>query len=235
MRTDIESRINEAEVCRSMGLFGDSLNIYESILSIVSPQDAPVQDKIKKRIGLLKKEISDQEDTQPKDVSAKDISMLKKSFSSQGDVSEILDSASAFQEMGLHAEAVAEYVKMFKEEYPVEKIVPGLVESLLKMNSPSKAVTEFDKLVEGLKLGRKDLSRIKFSIGQAFEKRDHRDQAHDLYSDASRLDSANAEIKKRLEAMTATFASGSKYDYLIREDMVTTDMLQQAFALSKKM
>ncbi len=235
MRTDIESRINEAEVCRSMGLFGDSLNIYESILSIVSPQDAPVQDKIKKRIGLLKKEIADQEDTQPKDVSAKEISMLKKSFSSQGDVSEILDSASAFQEMGLHVEAVAEYVKMFKEEYPVEKIVPGLVESLLKMNSPSKAVTEFDKLVEGLKLGGKDLSRIKFSIGQAFEKRDHRDQAHDLYSDASRLDSANAEIKKRLEAMTASFASGSKYDYLIREDMVTTDKLQQAFALSKKM
>ncbi len=235
MGTDIESRINEAEVCRSMGLYGDSLNIYESIISIVSPEDAPVQDKIKKRIDLLKKEIADQEDTKPKDVSAKDISMLKKSFSSQGDVSEILDSASAFQEMGLHAEAVAEYVKMFKEEYPVEKIVPGLVESLLKMNSPSKAVTEFDKLVEGLKLGGKDLSRIKFSIGQAFEKRDHRDQAHELYRDASGLDSANAEIKKRLEAMTATFASGSKYDYLLREDMVTTDKLQQAFALSKKM
>jgi type II secretory ATPase GspE/PulE/Tfp pilus assembly ATPase PilB-like protein len=235
MRTDIESRINEAEVCRSMGLYGDSLNIYEGIISIVSSEDAPVQDKIKKRIDLLKKEIADQEDTKPKDVSAKDISMLKKSFSNQGDVSEILDSASAFQEMGLHAEAVAEYVKMFKEDYPVEKIVPGLVESLLKMNSPSKAVKEFDKLVEGLKLGGKDLSRIKFSIGQAFEKRDHCDQAHDLYRDASRLDSANAEIKKRLEAMTATFASGSKYDYLLREEMVTTDKLQQAFALSKKM
>ncbi len=59
MRTDIESRINEAEVCRSMGLYDDSLNIYESILPIVSPQDAQAQDKIKKRIGLLKKEIAD--------------------------------------------------------------------------------------------------------------------------------------------------------------------------------
>jgi hypothetical protein len=235
MSTDIEYRINEAEVCRSMGLYGDSLNIYESILSIVSPQDSQVQDKIQKRIGLLKKEIADQEDTQPKGVSAKDISVLKKSFSGQGDASELLDSASAFQEMGLHAEAVAEYVKIFKEEYPVEKIVPGLVESLLKVNSPSKAVKEFDKLVEGLKFERKDLSRIKFSIGQEFEKRDHRDQAHGLYSDASRLDSANAEIKKRLESVTATFASGSKYDYLLRENMVTTDKLQEAFNLSKKM
>jgi type II secretory ATPase GspE/PulE/Tfp pilus assembly ATPase PilB-like protein len=218
-----------------MGLYGDSLNIYESILSIVSPQDAQVQDKIKKRIGLLKKEIADQEETKPKGVSAKDISMLKKSFTSQGDVSEILDSASAFQEMGLHGEAIAEYVKMFKEDYPNEKVVPGLVESLLKMHSPSKAVKEFGKLIEGLKLDKKSLASINFAVGQELEKRDLRDQAHDLYGDASKIDPANAEIKKRLDAVSASFASGSKYDYLLRENMVTTDKLQQAFALSKKM
>ena len=235
MRTDIESRINEAEVCRSMGLFGDSLNIYESILSIVSPQDAQVQDKIKKAIGSLKKEIADQEDTKPKGVSARDITMLKKSFTSQGNASESLDSASAFQEMGLHGEAVAEYVKIFAEDFPIEKIVPGLVESLLKMHSPSEAPKEFDKLIEELNIDKQDLARIKFAIGQELEKRDLRDQAHDLYSDASKLDASNAEIKKRLESVSATFASGSKYDYLLRENMVTTDKLQQAFALSKKM
>jgi len=235
MRTDIESRINEAEVCRSMGLYGDSLNIYENILSVVSPQDAQVQDKIQKRIGLLKKEIADQEDTQPKGVSAKDITMLKKSFTSQGDASENLDSASAFQEMGLHGEAVAEYVKIFEEDFPVEKIVPGLVESLLKMHSPSKATQEFDKLVKGLEIDKEDLARIKFAIGQELEKRDLRDQAHDLYTDASKLDASNSEIKKRLDSVSATFASGSKYDHLLRENMVTTDKLQEAFALSKKM
>ena len=56
-----------------MWLYGDSLNIYESILSIVSPQDAQTQDKIQKRINLLKKEMSDREETKPKEVSAKDI------------------------------------------------------------------------------------------------------------------------------------------------------------------
>jgi len=218
-----------------MGLYGDSLNIYESILSIVSPQDAQVQDKIKQRIGLLKKEISDLEDTKPKGVSAKDITMLKKSFTSQGDASESLDSASAFQEMGLHGEAVAEYVKIFEEDFPVEQIVPGLVESLLKMHSPSKASQEFDKLIEGLKINKKDLARIKFAIGQELEKRDLRDQAHDLYTAASQLDASNSEIKKRLDSVSASFATGSKYDHLLRENMVTTDKLQEAFALSKKM
>ena len=54
MKTDIESKINEAEVCRSMGLFEDSLKIYEKILGSESSQYAPTHDKIEKRIRLLK-------------------------------------------------------------------------------------------------------------------------------------------------------------------------------------
>ncbi len=235
MRTDIESRINEAEVCRSMGLFGDSLGIYESILTIVPPQDAETQDRIQKRINLLKKEMSDSEDKKPKAVSAEDISMFKKTFSSQGDVTEILDSASAFQEMGLHGEAVAEYAKLFKEEYPKAKIVPQMTESLLKMHSPARAVQEFETIVEPLNLSKKDYGKVKFLLGQELERREYRDQAHDLYKAATELNPADPEIKKRYDAIAATFASGSKYDYLLREEIVTTDKLQQAFALSKKM
>jgi len=235
MRTDIESRINEAEVCRSMGLYGDSLSIYENILTIVPPQDGQTQDKIQKRINLLKKEMADREETKPKEVSAKDISMFKKTFSTQGDVTEILDSASAFQEMGLHGEAVAEYVKLFEEDYPKEKIVPKLSESLLKMNSPARAVEEFEKIIKGQKLKGKDIARVKFLLGQELERREYRDQAHDLYQAAAELDPADPEIKKRYKSIAATFASGSKYDFLLREDIVTTDKLQQAFALSKKM
>ncbi|MBW1899467.1 MAG: type II/IV secretion system protein, partial [Deltaproteobacteria bacterium] len=56
----------------------------------------------------------------------------------------------------------------------------------------------------------------------------------DNYKAANKLNSGNAEIKKRMDSISATFTSGSKYDYLLREKMVTTDKLQQAFALSKK-
>ena len=122
MTTDIESRINEAEVCRSMGLYGDSLNIYEDILSFVDSDDSQTQDKIKGRISSLKKEIADQEQTEPPGVSVKELSMFKQTFSSQGDVSAILDSASAFQEMGLHNEAMAEYAKLIPLDYPLENI-----------------------------------------------------------------------------------------------------------------
>jgi type II secretory ATPase GspE/PulE/Tfp pilus assembly ATPase PilB-like protein len=235
MRTDIESRINEAEVCRSMGLFSDSLNIYENVLSQVSPQDAETLETVKKRINILKKEIADTEDTKPKGVSAKEISMFKKTLSAQGDAPALLDSASAFKEMGLHGEAVAEYAKLFSEEYPPEKFMPDLTESLLKLHSPAKAIEELSGMLKGQKLNKAKLAQIKFVLGQELEKRDHREHALDCYKEANQLNPGDVEVKKRMDSIAATFTSGSKYDYLLREKMVTTDQLQKAFALSKKM
>ncbi|CAB1076458.1 Type II secretory pathway, ATPase PulE/Tfp pilus assembly pathway, ATPase PilB [Olavius algarvensis Delta 1 endosymbiont] len=235
MRTDIESRINEAEVCRSMGLYSDSLNIYENLLSLISPQDTATRDKIKKRINLLNKEMSDNDKEKSGKVSAQDLSMLKKTIVREGDVNETLDSASAFQEMGLHGEAIAEYVKLISKKYPKEKVVPKIAASLLKLHSPSTATKEYEQLLKPLKLAKKSLARFKYLFGKELERREYRDQAHDLYQSATKLDPANSEIEKCYLSLAATFTTGSKYDYLLREKIVTTDKLQQAFALSKKM
>jgi type II secretory ATPase GspE/PulE/Tfp pilus assembly ATPase PilB-like protein len=235
MKADIESKINEAEVCRSMGLLADSLSIYEKILGSESPQDTLTHEKIEKRIRLLRKEIDSEEETASKGVSQKDISMLRERLSNQGDVPAILDSASAFKEMGLHGEAIPEYAKLFKEDYPVNKVVPEMTESLLKLHSPSKASEDFKRLIDAQKLEKKDVANIMFIFGQEMEKRDHREVALDNYKRAHNLNSGDADIKKRMDSVAATFTTGSKYDYLLREKMVTTDQLQQAFALAKKM
>ena len=235
MNADIESKINEAEVCRSMGLFEDSLKIYEKILGSVSSQDGPTHEKIQKRIRLLKQEINSEEETAPKGFSAKDISMFRERLSNQGDIPAILDSASAFKEMGLHGEAIPEYAKLFKEDYPVEKIVPEISESMLKLHSPSKASEEFKVLIENQKLPKIDAANVIFLFGQEMEKRDHREVALENYKSAHKLNPAEAEIKKRMDSVAATFTTGSKNDYLFREKMVTTDELQKAFALAKKM
>ena len=235
MRTDIESRINEAEVCRSMGLYDDSLGIYESILSVVGPQDTHVQATIQKRIKLLKNEIGDQKEALPIGEGTKDLLISEITSSGKGDIPEILDSATAFKEMGLYPEAIAEYGKLFEEDYPNEKVIPLITESLLKLHSPAKAVEEFNELISRQKPEKTDVGRIKFLLGQEFEKRDHRDQARDLYSEAIRLDPSDTEIVKRLDSIAATSVSSSKFDYLLKEKMVGTDQLQQAFALSKKM
>ena len=235
MRTDIDSRINEAEVCRSMGLFAESLAIYEKILPAVPAHQAEVQQTIRNRVDLLKQEIAKEEATAAPGVSARDLSFIRETISTTGDLSAIVDSASAFQEMGLHSEAVAEFAKLFGEDYPLEKLVPPLAESLLKLHTPANAVGQLPALIpeDGLDPGK--AARIRYLLGLEMEKRDHRDQAHDLYKAAHEINPSDAEIKKQLASVAAAFASGSRYDYLLREKLVTTDQLQKAFGTAKKM
>jgi tetratricopeptide (TPR) repeat protein len=218
-----------------MGLFADSLSIYENVLPAVSPEDGQTHALLKKRISILKKEIADQEEKPLEVGEEEDIEPIIDAFADSQDASAIFDIASAFKEMGLHNKAVAEYVRLFEKDYPVSKIVPELTESLLKQHSPSRVIKELDRLIEEKRLAEDHIIGIKFHLGQELEKRDLRELALDCYKAAHQLDPADVEIKKRLDSVAATFTSGSRYDYLLREKMVTTDQLQKAFALSRRM
>jgi type II secretory ATPase GspE/PulE/Tfp pilus assembly ATPase PilB-like protein len=232
---NIESRINEAEACRSMRLLDDSLQIYEKILASVSPHDAATHARVENRIRLLKQEISDFEGQKPREVPDDEIDSIIGRLAYQDGGESIFDKASAFKEMGMHRKAVTEYARLFREGFQIERFVPDLAECLLKLHSPQNATVEIDQLVRNQNLGNQDRARIKFLLGRELEKRDHREPALGLYKAANTLDPENAEIKKSLESLSAVFASGSRYDYLLGEGIVTTDQLQKAFALSKKM
>jgi type II secretory ATPase GspE/PulE/Tfp pilus assembly ATPase PilB-like protein len=230
----IEAKMNEAEACRSMQLLNDSLHIYEDILAILPPQHTIMLSKVENRIRLLKQEIFDLESRKHDDLPEEEIDSIIGRLPDQEGTEIIFDKASAFKEMGLHRKAVAEYARLFREGFQIERLLPDLAECLLKMHSPQNAAAEMDQLVKNQNLGDHERARIKFLFGRELEKRDHREPALGLYKAANKLDPDDAEIKKSLEALCAAFASGSRYDYLLGEGMVTTDQLQKAFTLSKK-
>ena len=231
---NIEAKMNEAEACRSMRLLDDSLRIYEEVLAGLPPQDTVTHTTVESRIRLIKQEISDFEGRNPGDVTDDEIDSIIGGLPDQNGAEIIFDKAAAFKEMGLHRKAVAEYAKLFYESFQIERFVPDLAECLLKLHSPQNAAVEIDQLVKNQNLDNHDRARIKFLFGRELEKRDHREPALKFYKAASKLDPGDAEIKKSLESLSAAFASGSRYDYLLGEGIVTADQLQKAFALSKK-
>jgi type II secretory ATPase GspE/PulE/Tfp pilus assembly ATPase PilB-like protein len=218
-----------------MELFSDSLRIYEEILADVPQQDRDMQAKIEKRLRLLRQEIADQENRRPEEDPGDELDGILDQFGEEQDAAAIFDKASAFKEMGLHRKAVAEYARLFKEGFPVEQFISELTGCLLKLHSPRDAVAEMDALIQNQKPKEQNQARIKFLFGRELEKRDQREPALELYRAAGKLDPDDSEIKKSLESLTPAFSSGSRYDYLLRERIVTTDQLQQAFVLSKKM
>ena len=215
---NIESKLNEAEVCRNMGLHGDAVDIQR-------------RDHVQQQIALLRKEIDNRGKVEPGSISDGDIDILIDGLPDPDDPEAIFDKASAFQEMGLYEQANVELLKLFEKDYPDQVAVAELVDNLLRLHSPSKAADEFTRLTEEQDLDDPKKAWVVFLFGQEMEQKDHREVALEMYKAAHQLDPADDDIKEALDSIAATFRKGSKYDYLLEENRVTADQLQKAFTL----
>lgn len=137
---DVSAKIKEAEVYQSMGLPDEALNTYQHILVSCRGLDSKTREKVKEKILLLRKEISTQELTDGGQISHEDINTIKQAVNSHGGIQGILDKAEAFKELGLYGEAVEEYKKLFRVNYPKKEIVAEISGCLLGQYPPSDAV-----------------------------------------------------------------------------------------------
>lgn len=147
---------------------------------------------------------------------------------------EILHQAASLQELGLLDKAVVEYESLLKTDCPPSKIIPGMVACLLKNHSPSKIIRKFDEISHGLQLGHLRIAQIKFVLGLENESRGYEDLALDMYKAASEADPKNIKIKQKITQLVSKLYSGSRYDYLLRKELITSEQLRMALALSKK-
>ena len=147
---------------------------------------------------------------------------------------EILQRAVSLQELGLLDKAVVEYESLLKTDCPPSKIIPGMVACLLKNHSPSKIIQKIDEIAHGLQLDDLRIAQIKFVLGLENESRGYEDLALDMYKAASEADPKNIKIKQKITQIVAKLYSGSRYDYLLRKKLITSEQLQKALALSKK-
>jgi len=233
-KMNLESKINEAEVYRSMGLLLESLGVYEKVLSDLPTSDIDNHDRIKQRISQVKKELIEQEEVDTQDVSSEDISILKNGASDEDDVQAVLASAAAWKELGLYGEAVAEYEKLFTLDCNPGNIVSEMVACLSVTHTPSSIVEHVEKIVERQQPGKKEKVQIKLRLGMEMEKRGQKELALNLYRSAKKIDPGDPDIKKKLDTIIGGLSSGSKYDYLLNQKMVTPEKLQKALALSKR-
>jgi len=238
--TEIEIKIKEAETCHSMGMMREALQVYEQILSGLADKDGQIRQTISAKITHLKKEIEDQEEAENHGLSEEDISLFKKTLSGNDDVPTLLDGAAALKELGLIEEAVAEYVKLLEFDYPKfdyspVKIICDYLECLLEIKPPRDVVKEAYRVIYKHNLKEKETAEIKFWLGLQLEKKEKNDLAYDLYETASEIDPSSGEIKDKLNSLKAKISSSSRYDYLVKNEMVTTNQLQEALAITKKM
>lgn len=233
--TDISLRIKEAEMYYSMGLPKESLGIYEEIFPVIPKDNLKKREGIRSRISFLRNEIKETAERDAKGLSRKNIADIRKSLTPVEDnAPAIYDSAFAFKELGLYNEALAEYEKALTLEHRTDEVIHEVSECLFKLYPKMDLVQELDKFFSKYQFSNEQSAKIKFGLGLEMERRDNKEQALYSYETAAKLDPKNSVIKERLNALSAQFATGSKFDYLLKNNLVTTEQLLQALAHSKK-
>ena len=242
--SNIDMRIKEAETCYSMGMIEEALELYEQVVASGDGLAPQARLTLSEKVDQLKKEILDQKEADKKALSAENISVLRKTLSVREDFATLLDGAAALKELGLMEEAAAEYEKLMeadpdacealKSDGLPAKIIRDYLACLLEIREPAEVVKRAYKVVYKFNLGNKETARIKFWLGQQMEQKEMHDLSFDLYHAAAEMDAADPEIAGSLKALKAKLSSNSRYDYLLRNKMISTQQLQEALAISKK-
>jgi len=243
-QTELKLKIKEAETCYSMGMVKDALNVYEEILSGPKLKDNQINETIRQKISQLRKEVADQEEAESHGMSAEDISLFKKTLSTSEDVPTILDGARALKELGLLEEAITEYEKLLafdfsksdysKFDYSPAKIIQDYLACISETKPPQEVVKQAYKIIYNHTLKDPEIAQLKFWLGTEMERKAQNELALELYKKGSEIDPNNNEIIDKLKSLTSRISSSSRYDYLLSNKMVTTQQLQEALAISKK-
>jgi len=233
--TEIRTKLDTAEAYNEHGLYRESLEIYASILSGSAELDKLTTKSVIAQIKHLEKTIQDlDEDDSPQELTSEEVSNIKKTWSNDEGAPEIIDSAKAFSELGLHKEAFTEYVKLLKMKYPAARLFPGISDCFFEIHSPSKTTQHLTKILTKLNLDKSIDTEIRFRFGIELEKKGNKDLALEIYK-AVKIDDPDYEgIGAKIESIEGIKSYDSKYGYLLDEKIVTTAQLQTALALSKK-
>ncbi|MFP3999793.1 MAG: GspE/PulE family protein [Desulfobacterales bacterium] len=233
-KSGFDAKMKSAEAYESHGLFKEAASLYREILEGYSDLDKKTRTEIQEKINALNKELEEVEQTAAAGLSSEDVSHIKSGLSIGGSMPEIRDSAMAFKELGLYKEAVAEYKKLVGTDYALENYYTDMLDSLFALYAPSRVLEEIDKIASEKEADDKTKAAMKYELGQALEQRDYKEFAIQCYKSVQNIDPVYPKIKEKIEAVEPGQRFESRYDYLLRNNIVTTDQLRRALSQSKK-
>jgi tetratricopeptide (TPR) repeat protein len=212
---------------------------------MIPDQDKKSLDLIQNKIGQIQKELANWENSESQKISSNDVVTIKNSMAHDDDAASIVDKAIALKELGLIQEAVDEYEKLLQSENLVKicqlnpnfsliKTIKDYLVCLLETSSTREVLDQAYKVIYKQNLNDQDLATIQCWLGPEFEKRNQRELALELYEAVAKVDSENVQIKSKIKRLKSNIANSSKYDYLIKNKLITTNQLKDALAISKK-
>ncbi len=233
-QSDLQSKLKAAEAYESHGLFDEAVALYQSILAEYHDMDAQKRADIESKVKELGQEMDEFEHEAAQDLSSRDVSHIKSGLALGESAPETFDSASAFKELGLYKEAIDEYRKLFGMDFPVKDFLSDLIECLFTVFQPEKAIEWVNQTIGEYSLEKDAEAIVRYQLGESLEQRDYKELAISSFETVQKIDPVYPKIKEKIQAAEPGKSYESRYDYLLRNEIVTTDQLQKALGISKK-
>lgn len=233
-KSDMESKLKAAAAYESHGLFEEAVSLYRSLLDENPDMEGSKRSEIESRIHELAREMEDFEQEAAQDLSDKDVSHIKTGLSIGESPPETYDSASAFKELGLYKEALDDYQKLFSMDFSIDDFLPDIMECLFALYPPEKVVERANSMIGTYALDKDAEAAFRYHLGLSLEQRDYKELAVTSFKTVQKIDPVYPKIKEKLQSAEPGKRYESRYDYLLRNDVVTTDQLQKALGISKK-
>lgn len=226
-------KLKEAEAYYSHGLYEESMLIFESLLE-EEDLDPETSDFIVERIRTISKDIEEIEKVDKQILSTQQASQLVETWKGKGSVPEILDSAEAFEDLGLNDEAAGEYAKLFEMDCGFEEFSDKFTQFLFSRYTPNNIYEQLEKIFKNPKVSSKRKTEVLFFLGEMFEQKNYTDLALEYFNKVKDIDAGYSGLKEKFVKHKKKKIYNSKYDYLIEKNLVTSQQLKDARDISKQ-
>ena len=231
----LETRLKEAKVYSSMGLFAESRDVYTRILVEFPDIPSHSRTRIQEEIDRIEAEIAERNDDDiDAGLSSEALSFIRQEASDGEDPEEVLARGKAFMETGRNGEALEEFQKLLGVDFPADRLLAHLVECVLRLCGPEEAPARVDKLLTESSLGKRERARLKFKLGVELENRGRTEAAVDLYRTARGIIPEDLNMRSALDAKIAGLSRGSRYAYLLNQGWISKEDLAEAQAQAEK-
>ncbi|MFP4657940.1 MAG: ATPase, T2SS/T4P/T4SS family [Desulfonatronovibrionaceae bacterium] len=221
-QTLFDSKLNEAQVYADQGLYEDADRVYQELLQELKnlPETRETNLQIK-QVESLRAQFA------PEDKDA------HKTASKSKTAEELYTEAMAFKELGFNNEAIEIYERLLLKEYKTYEVVYSLLSCHKATGNRERAIKFLTSLSKENKLSEtgKDICRYFLSFLY--------DEICDYSNALSLLNKINhkdefPDYHYRLRSLKSKSAGKTKFDYLLSQNLITQQKLQQALELSKK-
>jgi len=221
-QTLFDSKLNEAQLYADQGLYSEADNVYRELLQELKKLPETKETNLQiKQVEALRSQF------------APDEKEAHKSAEKPKTAEELYTEAMAFRELGFKPEAIKIYEKLLLKEYKTYEVVYALISCHKATGNRERAIKFLTSLSKGNQLSEQGKDICRYFLSFLYDEICDYGNALNLLTKINDKDEF-PDYNYRLRSLKSKSAGKTKFDYLLSQNLITQEKLQEALHLSKK-